>query len=391
MYRGRFAPSPTGELHAGSLVAALASYLDARAHHGEWLVRMEDVDAPRCIEGADKMILKQLQQCGLHWNGDVVYQSLRDSLYQQALDDLLAQDLVYPCGCTRKEIEENQALLGLDLSRNKAAVYPGTCREGLQGKPARAWRFNVRKWSELRASPVVHWTDRRLGPQSQNVLAEVGDFVLKRADGLWAYQLAVVVDDAKQGITHVVRGEDLSDNTARQMLLQEALGMPVQVTFQSRFGRAEWLKPYTDDTLLALPNDGVKKIAVVCPGFAADCLETLEEIAMEGKETFLTAGGKEFHYVPCLNDRADWVAALHALTVEHLAGWPIDRDLQKIAEVAALARAHGAPAAALVQKVGLSSVTRRRWPRSMMSFTIIRPFGCGCRRHRFARRRCAYR
>lgn len=223
MYRGRFAPSPTGELHAGSLVAALASYLDARAHHGEWLVRIEDVDAPRCIEGADKLILKQLQQCGLRWDGDVVYQSQRDFHYQQALDNLLAQDLVYPCGCTRKEIEENQALLGLDLSRNKAAVYPGTCREGLRGKPARAWRFNVRKWSELRASPVVHWTDRRLGLQSQNVLAEVGDFVLKRADGLWAYQLAVVVDDAQQGITHVVRGEDLSDNTARQMLLQEAL------------------------------------------------------------------------------------------------------------------------------------------------------------------------
>ncbi len=226
MYRGRFAPSPTGELHAGSLVAALASYLDARTHQGEWLVRIEDVDAPRCIEGTDQMILKQLQQCGLHWNGDVVYQSQRGLHYQQALDDLLAQGLVYPCGCTRKEIEENQAVLGLDLSRNKAAVYPGTCREGLRGKPARSWRFNVRQWSELRNSPMVHWTDRRLGSQSQNVLAEVGDFVLKRADGLWAYQLAVVVDDAQQGITHVVRGEDLSDNTARQMLLQEALGYP---------------------------------------------------------------------------------------------------------------------------------------------------------------------
>jgi glutamyl-Q tRNA(Asp) synthetase len=185
---------------------------------------MEDVDGPRCIQGADKVILKQLQQCGLHWDGDVIYQSQRGTHYQQALENLLAKDLVYPCGCTRKEIEENQALLGLDLSRNKAAVYPGTCREGLQGKQARAWRFNVHKWSELRGSPVVEWTDRRLGPQSQNVLEEVGDFVLKRADGLWAYQLAVVVDDAKQGITHVVRGEDLSDNTARQMLLQEALG-----------------------------------------------------------------------------------------------------------------------------------------------------------------------
>ena len=226
MYRGRFAPSPTGDLHAGSLVAALASYLDARANHGEWLVRMEDVDGPRCIVGADKVILTQLQQCGLHWDGNVIYQSQRGTHYQQALENLLAKDLVYPCGCTRKEIEENQALLGLDLSRNKAAVYPGTCREGLQGKQARAWRFNVHKWSELRASPVVHWTDRRLGPQSQNVLEEVGDFVLKRADGLWAYQLAVVIDDAKQGITHVVRGEDLSDNTARQILLQEALGLP---------------------------------------------------------------------------------------------------------------------------------------------------------------------
>ena len=225
MYRGRFAPSPTGELHAGSLVAALASYLDARAHQGEWWVRIEDVDGPRCIDGADKVILKQLQQCGLQWHGEVDYQSQRSLHYQQALDHLLAQDLVYPCGCTRKEIEENQSLLGLDLTRNKAAVYPGTCREGLQGKAARAWRFNVHKWSALRGSPVVHWHDRRLGPQVQNVSEEVGDFVLKRADGLWAYQLAVVVDDAKQGITHVVRGEDLSDNTARQLLLQEALGL----------------------------------------------------------------------------------------------------------------------------------------------------------------------
>ena len=225
MYRGRFAPSPTGELHAGSLVAALASYLDARAHQGEWWVRIEDVDGPRCIDGADKIILKQLQQCGLQWDGEVAYQSQRSLHYQQALDHLLAQDLVYPCGCTRKEIEENQFLLGLDLTRNKAAVYPGTCREGLQGKAARAWRFNVHKWSALRGSPVVHWHDRRLGPQVQNVSEEVGDFVLKRADGLWAYQLAVVVDDAKQGITHVVRGEDLSDNTARQLLLQEALGL----------------------------------------------------------------------------------------------------------------------------------------------------------------------
>jgi glutamyl-Q tRNA(Asp) synthetase len=226
MYRGRFAPSPTGELHAGSLVAALASYLDARAHKGEWLVRIEDVDGPRCIPGADLAILQQLQQCGLYWDGKVVYQSQRDTLCHQALDHLLAKGLVYPCGCSRKEIEENQALLGLDIARHKTAVYPGTCRNGLHDKPARAWRFNVQQWCALRGRPVVHWTDRRLGPQTQNVLTEVGDFVLKRADGLWAYQLAVVVDDGAQGISHVVRGQDLTDNTARQILLQEALGLP---------------------------------------------------------------------------------------------------------------------------------------------------------------------
>lgn len=229
MYRGRFAPSPTGELHAGSLVAALASYLDARAHQGEWWVRMEDIDGPRCIPGADQTILQQLQQCGLQWDGEIAYQSQRNNLYQRALDHLLAQGMVYPCGCTRKEIEESQTLLGLNLERHKAAVYPGTCRDGLQGKTARAWRFNVQAWSTKRGSPWVHWTDRRLGAQTQNVLDEVGDFVLKRADGLWAYQLAVVVDDAAQGISHVVRGQDLTDNTARQIMLQEALGLPQPV------------------------------------------------------------------------------------------------------------------------------------------------------------------
>jgi len=224
MTRGRFAPSPTGELHAGSLVAALASWLDARAFQGEWLVRIEDVDGPRCILGATEKILQQLLACGLSSDGEVVLQSGRNTLYQQALEELIAKGLAYPCACTRKEIEEQQATLGLSLERHKAAVYPGTCRHGLNGKHARAWRFNVKQWSTVRGSPVVQWQDRRLGPQSQNVLEDVGDFVLKRADGLWAYQLAVVVDDAAQGITHVVRGEDLTDNTARQLMLQEALG-----------------------------------------------------------------------------------------------------------------------------------------------------------------------
>ncbi len=223
MVRGRFAPSPTGELHAGSLVAALASWLDARAHQGEWWIRIEDVDGPRCIDGAAATILKQLALCGLHSDGEVVCQSQRKTHYQQALDQLIAKGLAYPCACTRKEIEDQQFSLGLSLERHKAAVYPGTCRSGLNGKAARAWRFNVAQWSAWRGSPEVHWTDRRLGAQFQNVQEKVGDFVLQRADGLWAYQLAVVVDDAAQGITHVVRGEDLTDNTARQYLLQEAL------------------------------------------------------------------------------------------------------------------------------------------------------------------------
>lgn len=224
MVRGRFAPSPTGDLHAGSLVAALASWLDAKSLKGQWWVRIEDIDGPRCIDGAAAHILHQLTLCGLHSDGEILKQSDRNVLYEKALHQLIDQGLAYPCACTRKEIEEQQVVLGLNLERHKAAVYPGTCRDGLKGKAARAWRFNVAKWSALRGKREVTWVDRRLGPQTQNVLEEVGDFVLKRADGLWAYQLAVVVDDAAQGITHVVRGEDLTDNTARQLMLQEALG-----------------------------------------------------------------------------------------------------------------------------------------------------------------------
>lgn len=223
MYKGRFAPSPTGLLHAGSLVAALASWLDARAQGGRWLVRIEDVDTPRCVPGADTLILQQLAACGLVSDEPVVWQSRRGALYQQALDRLLSEGQVYPCGCSRKDIEAALQAQGLARARHHSAVYPGTCRPdhgGLQGKPARAWRFDVGAPGEL------HWHDRHLGPQNQNVATEVGDFVLLRADGLWAYQLAVVVDDAEQGITHVVRGEDLADNTARQILLQQALALP---------------------------------------------------------------------------------------------------------------------------------------------------------------------
>lgn len=220
-YTGRFAPSPTGLLHAGSMVAALASWLDARTHGGQWLVRVEDVDTPRCVPGADQAILQQLAACGLLPDGPVLRQSQRGEHYAAALQTLVNQGWAYPCGCSRKEIESAQAVV-----RHSAAVYPGTCRNGLRGKPARAWRLNVQAVQKALGLPAVtHWHDRRLGPQHQNVSQEVGDFVLRRADGLWAYQLAVVVDDAAQGITHVVRGQDLADNTARQILLQRALSL----------------------------------------------------------------------------------------------------------------------------------------------------------------------
>jgi len=223
-YRGRFAPSPTGPLHAGSLVAALASWLDARAHGGIWRVRIEDVDTPRCVPGADRLILQQLATCGLHPDGPVVWQSQRGGLYQQALERLITDGHAYPCACSRKDIEAALTARGLGRERHQAAVYPGSCRPergGLRGREPRAWRFRVPDTNAL-----VQWTDQRLGPQTQDVAAAVGDFVLRRADGLWAYQLAVVVDDGAQGITHVVRGEDLSDNTPRQILLQRALGLP---------------------------------------------------------------------------------------------------------------------------------------------------------------------
>jgi glutamyl-Q tRNA(Asp) synthetase len=218
-YTGRFAPSPTGPLHAGSLVAALASWLDARAHGGRWLVRIEDVDVPRCVPGTDRIILQQLADCGLHPDAPPLYQSQRSPLYQLALDELVARGLAYPCACSRKDIESELQRLGRDKPRHGELVYPGTCRAGLNGRDARAWRLRVNEG-------VVNWTDRRLGAQTQDVAREVGDFVLKRADGYFAYQLAVVVDDGAQGISHIVRGADLADNTARQILLQRALSLP---------------------------------------------------------------------------------------------------------------------------------------------------------------------
>jgi len=216
-YVGRFAPSPTGPLHVGSLVAAVASFLDARAAGGRWLVRMEDLDRPRCEPGAADTILRQLEAYGLHWDGTVLYQSQRDDAYAAALDALKACGAVYPCACTRSQLAQ--------VTRNHEGeiLYPGTCRNGLPpGTIARAWRVRV-------ADANFRFHDRIHGDLEQNLARDVGDFIVKRADGLFAYQLAVVVDDAFQDITHVVRGADLLWNTPRQMVLQGLLGLPTPV------------------------------------------------------------------------------------------------------------------------------------------------------------------
>ena len=218
-YRGRFAPSPTGPLHFGSLVSALASWLDARAHGGAWLVRVEDIDRPRTVSGAARDILATLERFGMHADEPPIWQSTRIARYEQALEQLKARGLVYPCGCTRKEIADS--LLHAH-ARNTTLAYPGTCRDGLHGKPARAWRLRVPDGE----AAVITFEDRWQGTQTQNLATEVGDFVLKRADDQWAYQLAVVVDDADAGITHIVRGADLMDSTARQIYLQRCLGAP---------------------------------------------------------------------------------------------------------------------------------------------------------------------
>ncbi|NHZ40915.1 tRNA glutamyl-Q(34) synthetase GluQRS [Massilia aquatica] len=219
-YIGRFAPSPSGPLHQGSLVAAMASYLDARAHHGRWLVRIEDVDEGRSVPGAADNILALLRTLGMDWDGEVVWQSRRKQLYQAAADKLGAH--VYPCGCNRREIADSR----LGTAPDGSAIYPGTCRHGLApGKTMRSLR--VRVPDPAGNADLVTFPDRAAGPVAQHLATQSGDFVLKRADGFWAYQLAVVVDDAQQGVTDVVRGADLIDSTPRQIYLQHLLGVPV--------------------------------------------------------------------------------------------------------------------------------------------------------------------
>ena len=215
-YRGRFAPSPTGPLHFGSLVAALGSYLDARANGGEWLVRIEDVDEPRTVPGAADGILRTLEGFGFEWDDEVIVQSRRLDMYHAALVRLQLDGDVYPCACSRSEIAAATCRTSID----GGLLYPGTCRSGIaEGKTARAWRMRV-------PDQEFSFVDRIQGEARQNLERDVGDFVLLRADGQYAYQLAVVFDDAAQGVNAVVRGVDLLDSTARQIWLQQRLGLP---------------------------------------------------------------------------------------------------------------------------------------------------------------------
>ena len=214
-YRGRFAPSPTGPLHFGSLVAALGSYLDARANRGEWLVRMEDVDTPRCVTGVDTQILKTLEAFGFEWDGEVAYQNRRTSLYRAAFDQLNSSGHLFPCACTRKQLAGGAAAI------DGGQLYDGRCRNGLPpGAKPRAWRLRVPDEGNISFDDAVQ------GRVSQQLRRDVGDFVVLRADGLFAYQLAVIADDFEQRITHVVRGADLLDSTPRQIFLQQLLGHP---------------------------------------------------------------------------------------------------------------------------------------------------------------------
>ena len=213
-YVGRFAPSPTGPLHLGSLVAAAGSYLEARSRGGAWLVRIDDLDPPRVVPGATDDILRTLEACGMEWDEAVVYQSARDDVYRHAVEALQQRGLVYPCSCSRREIADS-ALPGLE-----GYVYPGTCRSGLRdGRPVRALRVRTE-------GVTVAFDDEVQGRISQDLERDSGDFVLQRGDGVYAYQLAAAVDDAEQRITHVVRGADLLASTPRQICIQVLLGLP---------------------------------------------------------------------------------------------------------------------------------------------------------------------
>lgn len=216
LYRGRFAPSPSGALHVGSLVAATGSYLQACSQQGEWQIRIDDIDPPREVPGAADQILRSLEAYGFEWDGEVSYQSQRQSFYREAIQELTARGLVYPCGCTRTSLAEH-------VDPEHPDIYPGICRDGLPpGKVARSTRIRCQQ-------AVVEFHDRIQGTQQMNMETQCGDFVVKRADGLFAYQLATAVDDVQQGITEVVRGADLLESTFRQLHLQQLLAVPSPV------------------------------------------------------------------------------------------------------------------------------------------------------------------
>ena len=212
MYVGRFAPSPTGQLHFGSLITAVASYCEAKVNQGQWLVRMEDLDKPREIQGASDKILQQLEGFGFEWHGAVVYQSQRSKFYTEALNQLNTKQLIYPCTCTRKEISDVSTSLGID-----GVIYPNICLNyPIKPGAAIAYRIKINRSD-------IYFNDAIQNGVHQKIDEDVGDFIIKRADGVFAYQLAVIVDDALQGVTHIVRGADLLDSTPRQIYLQQQL------------------------------------------------------------------------------------------------------------------------------------------------------------------------
>ena len=270
-YIGRFAPSPTGRLHAGSLAAALASFIDARAHHGQWLIRIEDVDTGRCKKEWADDILQTLSALQMHSDGEIVWQSSRIDRYTDVLNQLITSGKAYGCSCTRLEIEKANEALGLQSNH-----YPGTCRTGAKGA-IRSWRF-------LTNHEKVTFTDRWLGEYSQDVETEVGDFVIKRADGLFAYQLAVVVDDHDCGVTDIVRGADLIDNTPRQIALMRALGwsvpryMHIPLVLNDRhekLSKQAGARPLGNDLMLELSH------AWEHLGFEAICADSFEAFYQE--------------------------------------------------------------------------------------------------------------